>query len=246
MSFSISGPPTADGVRQREQRPLLRDARRRRRRRRASWRRSRRRRRSRRAGGCSAPRSGGVVDRQRLGVALLLVELRGDETPLERGDDDRVRREQGAADDPEQRQRELDADAAGDAHPSRKRYPAPRTVRISSGSRGSSLDLLAQMPDVHVDRSRLPVVGAAAQALEQLAPRVDDTRVRREQGEKLELHERQLYRCASHLDGAPGQVDRGRRRGRSSRPACHRGAASLRGAGRRARGSGTRGSGTAS
>ena len=50
----------------------------------------------------------------------------------------------------------------------RNRYPAPRTVRISSGSRGVPLDLLAQVPDVHVDRPRLAVVRTSAQPLEQL------------------------------------------------------------------------------
>ena len=64
---------------------------------------------------------GRVADRERLGVALHLVELRLHEPALERRDDDDVRGEEGAADDPEQRQRQLDADAAGDAHPSRKR-----------------------------------------------------------------------------------------------------------------------------
>ena len=77
------------------------------------------------------------VDRQDLRVGLLLIELGLDEAALERGHDDRVRGEERATDDDEQRQRQLDADAAGDGHPSRKRYPAPRTVRISSGSRGS-------------------------------------------------------------------------------------------------------------
>jgi len=47
-------------------------------------------------------------------------------------------RKECAANDAEQRQRQLDADAARNAHPSRNRYPAPRTVRISSGSRDST------------------------------------------------------------------------------------------------------------
>ena len=165
---------------------------RRRRRRRVRSRRSRRRRRSRRAAACSAPEAR-VVDGQRLGVALQLIELRVDEPLLERRDHDRVGREERAADDAEQRQRQLDADAARDAHPSRKRYPAPRTVRISSGSRDSTLDLLAQVPDVDVDRARLAIVGAAAEPLEQLPARVDDAGVRREQREQLEFDERQLH-----------------------------------------------------
>ena len=81
--------------------------------------------------------AGGIDDREGLRVALLLVELCRDEPPFERGHDNRIRRQESAADDREQSQRQLDADAPGDAHPSRKRYPAPRTVRISSGSRDS-------------------------------------------------------------------------------------------------------------
>ena len=75
--------------------------------------------------------------RKDLCIALLLIELGLDEAALEGGNDDRVGGEEGATDDDEQRERQLDADAAGDVHPSRKRYPAPRTVRINSGSRGS-------------------------------------------------------------------------------------------------------------
>ena len=41
------------------------------------------------------------------------------------------------------------------------------------------LDLLAQVADVHVDRARLAVVGAAAEALEQLPAREDAARARR-------------------------------------------------------------------
>ena len=62
--------------------------------------------------------------------------------PLERRHDHQVRAAERAADDQEQRDRERRADPAREAHPavatpSRNRYPAPRTVRISSGSRAS-------------------------------------------------------------------------------------------------------------
>ena len=52
-----------------------------------------------------------------------------------------------------------------------KRYPTPRTVRISSGRGRIALELLAQVPDVHVDRALLAVVGRVPHALEQRAPR---------------------------------------------------------------------------
>ena len=80
-------------------------------------------------------------------------------------------------------------------------------MRISSGSCGSRLDLLPQMPHVDVDRARLAVVGAAAQALEQLPSCPDDTGVGCEQREQLELDERQLHGRAAHLDGAATHVD---------------------------------------
>ena len=67
----------------------------------------------------------GVVDRERRRRRVSSWSSFGvHEPPLERGDDDRVRREQRAADDPEQRQRQLDADAAGE-----------RLIRRGSGSR---------------------------------------------------------------------------------------------------------------
>ena len=49
-------------------------------------------------------RPGGEVDREDLGVALLLVELGIDEPALEGRDDDPVGREERATDDDEQRQ----------------------------------------------------------------------------------------------------------------------------------------------
>jgi hypothetical protein len=63
----------------------------------------------------------GVVDCECRRVPLQLVELRRNKAPLQRRHHDRVRDEQRATDDSEQRQRQLDADAAGDRHPSRKR-----------------------------------------------------------------------------------------------------------------------------
>src|SRR5512145_2572619 len=63
-----------------------------------------------------------------------------------------------------------------------------------------ALDLLAQVADVDVDRARLPVVGAAPQALQQLAPGEHDARARREHHQHLELDERQLHWLAASLD----------------------------------------------
>ena len=84
----------------------------------------------------------GVRVRGRLRVALELVEPLRHEPPLERRHDHQIRPAEGAAHDQEQRDRERRADPAREAHPavvtpSRNRYPAPRTVRISSGSRAS-------------------------------------------------------------------------------------------------------------
>ena len=110
----------------------------------------------------------GHGDRDRDRVALHLVELRVDQPLFERRDDDDERSGERPADDDDQRQRQPDPDPTGQAHASRKQYPAPRTVRISFGSPGVLLDLLAQMPDVDVDRARLAVVRTAVQSLQQL------------------------------------------------------------------------------
>jgi len=80
--------------------------------------------------------------RGRLRVALQLVEPLRHEPALEGGDDHQIRAAQRAAHDQEQRDRQRRSDPAREAHPavarpSRNRYPAPRTVRISSGSRAS-------------------------------------------------------------------------------------------------------------
>ena len=56
------------------------------------------------------------------------------------------------------------------------------------------LDLLAEMANVDVDRPRLAVVGAAAQTLEQLAPREDTSGGAGEHPQGLELDEGQLGR----------------------------------------------------
>ncbi len=63
----------------------------------------------------------GQAPGDRVRVRLELLELGVDQVALERGHDDRVRGEQGAADDADERQRQLDADATGEPHPSRKR-----------------------------------------------------------------------------------------------------------------------------
>ena len=98
-------------------------------------------------------------------------------------------------------------------------------MRISSGLARLALDLLAQVADVDVDRAWLAVVGAPAEALEELPAGEDDAGVRGEQREQLELDERQLDGLAAHLDRAPRQVDARRRRGRSSPRAGRRDAA---------------------
>ena len=103
------------------------------------------------------------------------VELRVDQLRLERRDDDQIDDAERAGDDDEKRQRQAEADAAKprtapDGHSALPEAVADpphgedqlRLVRIL-------LDLLPQVPDVDVDRPRLAIVGAATQALEQLA-----------------------------------------------------------------------------
>src|SRR6185503_7548282 len=70
-----------------------------------------------------------------------------------------------------------------------------------------ALDLLAEMPDVDVDRARLAVVGAPANALEELPPAEHHARLGGEQREQLELDERERDGLTPHLDGASRQVD---------------------------------------
>jgi len=70
-----------------------------------------------------------------------------------------------------------------------------------------ALDLLTKMPDVDVDGARLPVVGPAAQALEELAAGEHHARALRQDDEHLELDEGQLRWFSAHLDGPSGYVD---------------------------------------
>ena len=63
------------------------------------------------------------------------------------------------------------------------------------------------MPDVDVDRPRLPVVGPPSKSLEQLAPREDDAGARGQHGEHLELDERELDRLPADLHRPPGEID---------------------------------------
>ena len=58
-----------------------------------------------------------------------------------------------------------------------------------------------------VDRPRLPVIGAAAQLLEQLAAREDAAGSGREHAQELELDEGELHLTAPNLDGAARNVD---------------------------------------
>ena len=61
------------------------------------------------------------------------------------------------------------------------------------GLLGVPLDLLAQVPDMDVDRAWLAVVGAPADPLQQLPPAEDDPGIGGEEREQLELDERQLH-----------------------------------------------------
>src|SRR5262245_59463189 len=70
--------------------------------------------------------------------ALELREPRLGQPALERRDDDQVDESERAGQHEQERQAEACADAADEAlHRSRKRYPAPRTVRMYCGSAGS-------------------------------------------------------------------------------------------------------------
>src|ERR671912_522384 len=73
---------------------------------------------------------------------------------------------------------------------------------------GILLDLLAQMTHVDVDRPGLAVIGAAAEALEQLAAGEDPAGGRGKHAQQLELDEGQLRLLPAHLDRPPGHVDR--------------------------------------
>src|SRR5207244_3261204 len=70
------------------------------------------------------------------------------------------------------------------------------------------LQLLAQVPDVDVDRPWVAVVGALPERLQEHPPAEDAARACRERAEQLELDVRQRHRNASHLDGSAGHVDR--------------------------------------
>ena len=81
----------------------------------------------------------GVGVRGRHRLALEVVEPLVDEAPLERRHDHQIRAAERAGHDREQRDRDRGPDTARESHPtdtapSRNRYPAPRTVRMSSGS----------------------------------------------------------------------------------------------------------------
>src|SRR4051794_9636348 len=69
------------------------------------------------------------------------------------------------------------------------------------------LDLLAQMPDVDVDRARVAEVGGPPQRLEQHAAAVDAARVRHQRPQQLELDVGELRPLAAHLDRAARHVD---------------------------------------
>ena len=124
---------------------------------------------------CSLPTLLVLVEaRDPLRVLLELVELRIDELRLERGDDDQVDDAERAGDDEEERQRQAEADAAEPRTPPGRHSALPEAVADPSHGEDQLrlvrilLDLLAEVADVDVDRPRLAVVGAAAQALEQL------------------------------------------------------------------------------
>src|SRR5439155_6749665 len=70
-----------------------------------------------------------------------------------------------------------------------------------------TLELLAQVTDVDVDRPRLAIVGASPERLEQHPPAVDAAGVRRQRPQELELDVRELHRLVPDLDGSAAQVD---------------------------------------
>ena len=78
-----------------------------------------------------------------------------------------------------------------------KRYPAPRTVRISARLLGALLELLAQVADVDVDRARVAVGAVAPDRAQQLLAVEQAAGLDDQAREQLELAERQLHRLAA-------------------------------------------------
>src|SRR6185503_16089755 len=65
-----------------------------------------------------------------------------------------------------------------------------------------ALELLAQVPDVHVDRPLLAVIGRIPDALEQRAAREHAAGRAHQRAQDLELHIGELYGLAIALGGA--------------------------------------------
>ncbi len=79
---------------------------------------------------------------------------------------------------------------------------------MNSGVARLRLELLAQVPDVDVDRARVAVVGALPERLEQHPAAEDAARLRRERAQELELDVGELHRLVPHdLDRPARHVD---------------------------------------
>src|SRR5262245_66429459 len=63
------------------------------------------------------------------------------------------------------------------------------------------------MTDVHVDRPRLPILGAASDRFEQRLPREHPPRTARQRPEQLEFDVGELDRPTVELDRAPRRID---------------------------------------
>jgi len=87
-----------------------------------------------------------------------------------------------------------------------KRYPAPRTVRISAGDSGRSSSFSRRWR-VDVDRTRVAVRAVAPDRPQQLLPVEQASGVAHEAVEQLELRERQLHELAAQRDLAARAVD---------------------------------------
>src|SRR5207247_544467 len=76
-----------------------------------------------------------------------------------------------------------------------------------------AFELLAEVTDVHVDRPRLAVVGAAPEFLQEHLAGEDPTRVRGHGSQELELDVGELHLFPLELHGAAADVDPQRPRG---------------------------------
>ena len=125
------------------------------------------------------------------------------------------RREEGERGDGQRRRRgREEREHEPGAQPGRpqaaSRYPAPRTVRISSGRSGVGFELLAQVADVHVDAARVAERAVAPDRPHQLLAVEQAAGRGHQRGDHLELAEREADGLAVLAQLARAAVERER------------------------------------